>query len=252
MVKLPEKKSKPVDSLLAYSMLLYGREKIGKTTLASMYEDALFLMCEPGGKSLEIYQIPINNWSEILEVLKLLKENPGKFKTIVIDTVDLAFHYCQDYVCKSLAISHPSEEDYGKGWAAVKDEFSRVMTEIQKIGRGVLFISHAEEKEIRRRSGEVSDRIQPTLSKQGRRVLEPMVDIWAYYCYTPDGKRELIIRGDADIAAGCRITNHFVGISRIPMGTSEKEAYKNLLQAFNTTKVVGKKSSKKIVIKKRR
>lgn len=233
-MQLPTTKSKPLANLLEYSMMLYGREKIGKTTLASMFPDALFLMCEPGGKSLEIFQVPVNTWKDLIEAIDLLAKDK-RFKTVIIDTVDIAFNLCQDHVCAKLAISHPSEEDFGKGWSAVRDEFSRQMTRIQKLGKGIIFISHSVEKEIRRRSGEASHRVEPTLSKQGRGVLEPMVDVWAYYSYTPQGGRELIIRGDADVSAGCRVKGHFVGISRIAMGKSEEEAYRALMAAFNRT-----------------
>lgn len=231
---LPTTKSKPAASLQEYSILIYGREKIGKTSLASLFPDALFLMCEPGGKSLEIYQQPINTWRELIEAIDLLAKDK-RFKTVVIDTVDLAFHMCQDHVCLKMAISHPSDEAFGKAWNAVRDEFSRQMTRIQKMGKGVVFISHAVEKEIKRRSGESSDRVQPTLSNQGRNVLEPMVDLWAYYAYNPTGGRELIIKGDADVSAGCRIEGHFAGISRIQMGKSKQEAYRALMAAFNRT-----------------
>lgn len=237
MIQLPSQKSKPMNKMSDFSILLYGYEKIGKTSLASQFPDALFLMCEPGGKSLEIYQVEIKNWIDIKDVCTLLDKSKGKYKNIVIDTVDIAFNMCQDYVCKKLAIQHPSEEDFGKAWTMIRDEFIRVMSHVQKLGLGVIFISHAEEKEIKRRGGESTDRVQPTLAKQGRKVLEPMVDLWACYTYTDKGERELIIRGDSNVAAGCRIRDHFTGISRIPMGRSEKDAYELLIKAFNNQNI---------------
>ena len=232
MIKLPVQKSVPINNLLMYTIFLYGREKIGKTSLASQFPDTLFLMCEPGGKSLSIYGVDINSWRDMLEAIALL-EKDKRFKTVVVDTVDLALHFCQDYVCKKMAITHPSDEEYGKGWKAVSDEFRNAMVRLQKLGKGVIFISHAEEKQIKRRSGESSDRIQPTLSKLGRSVLEPMADLWAYYSYKPSGGRELVIRGDSDVSAGCRIREHFVGLSSIDMGRSEADAYKRFIAGFN-------------------
>ena len=50
IIKLPTKKSKIESDLSKYSILLYGKIKIGKTSLAAQFPDALFLMTEPGGK----------------------------------------------------------------------------------------------------------------------------------------------------------------------------------------------------------
>jgi len=231
-VKLPTKRTEIEKDLSKYTIFLYGREKIGKTSLAAQFPDALFLMLEPGGKSLEIYRIDINSWSEFLEAIKLLKAST-QFKTIVIDTIDLAFKYCSDYMCKKLAIQHPSDEDWGKAWGMIRDEFALSMSSIGKLGRGIVFVSHADEKEIKRLKGEALQ-ISPTLPKQGRKVIEPMVDIWGYYGYDKD-VRFLQIRGNEEINAGCRLTNNFIGFDKIPMGSSAAKAYRNFIDAFNNS-----------------
>ena len=80
--------------------------------------------------------------------------------------------------------------------------------------------------------GKKGDRIIPSMSGTARKVVEPMVDIWAYYHY--DGEqRYLQILGDDVVAAGNRVQHRFGDISRIYCGESAAEAYANFLLAWD-------------------
>ena len=249
---LPHELSKPYTSISDYGILLYGREKIGKTTFAAQFPDALFLMFEPGGKALSLYKIDINSWSDFLQTMNLLKKEK-RFKTIIIDTVDICYKMCFDYVCKKLGVDHPSEEGWSKAWNMIKDEFQKQISILLKLNRGVLFISHATEKEIKKRYGESEHRIIPTMSKQARDVLEPMIDIWMY-CEYGEQERQFIIRGDQLVSAGHRLQNNFVNIDKISMGNSSKESYNNFIDAFNNIekrkKLTNEKNEVKIKIRR--
>ena len=234
VVKLPTVQSEPLDDLAEHSMLWYGREKIGKTSLAAMFPNAIFLMCEPGGKGLTIFKVDISDWYSFKGAVAALK-NDKRYRTVVVDTVDKAYDFCQDAVCTQLAIDHPSDEEWGKGWGRVKSEFSETMTALLQCGKGVIFTSHAVEREIKRRGGNNTTRVMPTMAAGARAVIEPMVDIWAYMAYDADGTREMMIRGDDVIAAGHRLRKRFIGIDKIPMGKSPEQGYKNFMVAWNTT-----------------
>jgi hypothetical protein len=236
-VTLPTTVSIPSQKLGDYSILFFGDKKIGKTSLAAMFPDALFLMTEPGARALPVYQTPILEWKTFRESLRLLRSPQGnRFKTVVVDTVDLAFKMAETYACQKMGITHPSEEDWGRGWGAVRDEFTTQMQILLNMGKGVILISHATEREIKTRSGVKYDRIQPTMSNQARDVVEGMVDIWAYYTY--DGQQRVLrIRGDEHITAGHRLQNNFRyggnEVRDIDMGTSAEESYRNLIACFN-------------------
>jgi hypothetical protein len=237
-MKLPTSLSEPSSNLQDYSMLWFGREKIGKTTLGSMFPDSLFLMCEPGGKALRIHKIDIHNWYEFKgAVAEVLKDK--RYRTIIVDTVDKAYDYCQEAVCLNLAIEHPSEEEWGKGWGKVRTEFAQMMTALAHCGKGLILTSHARETEIKRRGGASTTRITPTMAAGARGVLEPMVDIWAYFTYTDDGGREIWLRGDEVVAAGHRLQDHFVGVDRVNMGKSAQEGYQAFMAAWERGKQKG-------------
>jgi hypothetical protein len=253
--ELPAKKSIPSDSLQDYSILIYGKKKIGKSTLASQFENTIFLMCEPGGKALSVYQVSVKNWQDFEGYIDLAIKDK-RFRTIVIDTSDYAYEYCLEYVCEKLVIDHPSDEAYGKGWKAVRKEFTRVINKLLHSGKGVIFISHSKDEEIKTRRNSSYHKVTSSMPGQARDVLEGLIDIWVNYDY--DGKRRyLIIQGNDEIDAGHRLKNHFQysdgqRIEKINMGTNETQAYKNFIAAFNNHVEKGEKTKKKkLVLKKK-
>lgn len=234
-LKLPTEKSAPSEVLQDYSILLFGEKKIGKTTLASMFQDNLLLCSEPGAKSLDVYKMDVRSWKEFKKIVRLLRADK-RFRTVTVDTVDLLFKLCDAQVCQTLGIDHVSEAEWGRGWSAVRDEFTSVMADLMGLGKGVILISHSTEKEIKPRSGPKYDRIQPTMPNTARDICEAMVDIWGYFHY--DGHdRVLTIRGDEHITAGHRLQTRFrhngKELETISMGTTKEEAYKNFIDAFN-------------------
>lgn len=243
-VFLPEEPNRVSDDLSDYTGLLYGLKKIGKTSMCQFFDRPFFMMLEPGAKAISVYQTVdeegkprvVRTWAEFKEWVKLL-EKDKRFRIVIVDPVDKLYRLCEKAVCQKLAISHPSEEEWGKGWGAVREEFEEwVLGRLMNMGKGVIFISHAKEAEIKTRTGEKYHTIISTMPSQAREAIEGVVDFWGYYAY--DGKdRVLTLGGDDHIDAGHRISKHFrytdgSRIREIRMGSSEKESYKNFVAAF--------------------
>lgn len=250
-MQLPKEKTTPKDSLKDFPILLYGRAKVGKTTLAAQFEDPLFLMLEPGAKSLSIFQIEVLTWKKFVEAIKLLEEDRSKFQTVVMDTVDRAYELCMESVCEDLGISHPQEQPYGQGWKAVDVEFINTMTRLQQTGRGIIYTSHYVEKEVEQLDGTVKTMTAPSLAKQGMKFIDRCVDLYAYYYYEEDGTRWIRVKGNGSVVAGSRINGHFEGIAKFSAGSSPKDAYEQFVRAFNNQKdgEVAVKSKMKFKIK---
>ena len=255
-VSLPTHVSAPASHIGDYSILLYGEKKIGKTSLVSKFDKAFFLMFEPGGKALSVYQKPVNSWLEFKKYVSLLQKDTT-FRTIVIDTVDIAYRMCVDYICQKLVIEHLSEEDWGRGWEAARNEFDTEIGKLLKTGKGIMFISHAAEKEIKTRTGDKYHRISPTMAGQARDILEGIVDIWMYYGYESKS-RYLWVEGNDHIGAGHRLETRFKytdgsPISEINMGKNPTEAHENFIKAFNNQLQKGedKKVVRKVLVVKK-
>ena len=234
---LPSEKSKPKINLKEYIILLYGRAKVGKTTLAAQFDSPLFLMFEPGGRSLELYQIQMKSWKTFKNSIKALEEKPKEFKTVVLDTIDSAYEMCMHYVCAEMGIDHPQDEGYGKGWSAVDKEFSNTMSKLGMLNRGVILISHTKDKDIEQPDGTIKEMTGPSIANQGMKWVDRNCDLFAYYYYGKNNMRYLRVKGTDNIVSGNRIENHFIGISKIWAGKSAKETYENFVAAFNNKKV---------------
>lgn len=239
-LKLPTSLTAPVDSISELVFLIYGERKIGKTSLCAQFEDSIFLFFEPGGKGLSTYQLDIANWRDFQAAVRLLTDPDNKdaarFKTIIIDTVDICYDRCLDFVCKKEGISHPSDSAYGKGWKAVESEFKLQFSRLMLSGKGVVLTSHAEAKTFTGRRGNEFSKLAPTMSGQSRKYVIGAADIMGYYGYYKN-ERYLVIAGDEDLDAGHRLSDYFrtpdgERVKAIPMGNSAEEAYSNIVRAF--------------------
>ena len=177
MSLLPKKKERQSFHFQELIHLYYGAPGVGKTTFASeLPEDNLFIATEDGQRALEVFNVRIDTWEEFLKVISAFEKGEGEnFRSITIDTVDNLMNFCEDYVCKKHRITHMSDEEWGKGWSALKNEFKRAISLIQKLKKGIVFISHAKEVEVKTRSLKINKWI-PTFSKQCRDVVIPLVD----------------------------------------------------------------------------
>lgn len=233
--ELPTNKSVPKTEIGDFIVLLFGEKKIGKTMLSAQFPNAFHMMFEPGGKALEIYQSEFTDWATFKKAVTKLRSDK-RFDTIVIDTIDLAFRSAEKYACDKLAIDDPADEEWGKGWRAIRKEFERQIHRLISAGKGVIFISHAMEREIKTRRGSSSHRVVSTMPRQAAEIIEGLVDIWACFAYDGD-KRTLIIGGDEDVSAGHRLDDRFKWrgeeVRKIPMGSSAEEGYGNFVESFN-------------------
>jgi hypothetical protein len=176
---LPTTKTKPTTEIEKQTILLYAVPKLGKSTFASKFPEAVFFECEPGLNHLEVFKVPTYSWEAFLEACKLIAKGDHQFKTIVIDTVDNAFKMCSDYVCAKHGIEYEGDMGHGKGWALVKNEWHRVLTRLASLPYGLVLISHAVDKTIETRTGEYT-KTQPSLPDRARNVVLGLVDIILY------------------------------------------------------------------------
>jgi len=63
---LPTTKTPPKPSLSDLTVLWYGQTKIGKSQTCAQADGAVFLATEPGLKALEVFQVPILSWEDLL------------------------------------------------------------------------------------------------------------------------------------------------------------------------------------------
>ena len=119
--------------LSGYITYIYGEGKTGKTTMASKMKNALLLAFEPGYKAIPgIRAQDITSWAQVKQVQRQLRDPKVKeaYKSIVVDTVDIAAALCEKYVCSQAGVERLNDVPYGQGWTKVKKEFEETFRAI--------------------------------------------------------------------------------------------------------------------------
>ena len=135
--------------LSGYITYIYGEGKTGKTTMASKMKNALLLAFEPGYKAIPgIRAQDITSWAQVKQVQRQLRDPKVKeaYKSIVVDTVDIAAALCEKYVCSQAGVERLNDVPYGQGWTKVKKEFEETFRAIAQDGYALFFISHSKDK----------------------------------------------------------------------------------------------------------
>lgn len=197
--------------LRGYSVFFYGEPKSGKTTIASKFPNSLLLAFEKGYNALAgVMAQPVNSWAEFLKVCKQLKEDAvkEKFETIIIDTSDIAYSYCEKYICQANGANTIADIPYGKGYTLVSSEFDEKLRSIVQMGYGIVLISHATDKTFKDETGTEYNKIVPTLDKRANNIVARMADIIGYSRAITDEKGNnktiLFMRGTQRYEAGSR------------------------------------------------
>lgn len=204
-MELPTAPSKPVTDIKRYIFQIYGEPKAGKTTFASKFPGALFILTEPGGKFQSVFggDNIHKDWTEVKDTIRRLCTEDHQFETIVIDTIDNAVEFCAEQVCKENGWSHESDGTYGKGWKAVEKEFKKVINALANRHFGLVFISHVKESE-RETRGIKRPYINNTLTGKGQKYINGLSDFIFYAFMDDDENRLLRTKANLNVNAGDR------------------------------------------------
>ena len=197
--------------LRGYSVFLYGEAKSGKTTVATKFPKHLLLAFEKGYNAIPgAMAQPINSWGEFRKALRQLKNDDVRaaFETIIIDTADIAYDYCERYICSNAGVDSIGDIPYGKGYKMAAKEFDEQLRSILQMNYGLVLISHATDKTFKDQNGQEYNQIVPTLDSKPRNIVTRMADIIGYsrIVELPDGEKstKLFMRGTPRFIAGSR------------------------------------------------
>ena len=239
MLSLPTQLNVPKTNLGDYIILIVGRKKAGKTSLASMFPNSFILECAPGNADhLKVRKSDIHSWEELTGYVELLEKNPSYAQTITIDELDQAYYYCYQYV-RGLYKKADTEKDDFDVWRTTKNLFTTFIKRLVALKKGIIFTTHITVKEYTDKAGNIIASQESALSKQYADIMDCLVTCWFIMEFTDNGERELILEGDDFIKAGHGFTDHFINpvdasrLKKIPLGKNPMQAYGNLIMAFN-------------------
>lgn len=192
----------------AIKTLIYGPEGIGKSTLAAMWPNPIFIDLEGGTNQLPVVRLEApSSWSMLRAELTAIKNREVPCSTVVIDTMDAAERMCAEYIMARDGKKSIEEWGYGKGYTILQEEFGRLLdylTDIAASGINVVVLGHSTMRKFERpdESG-AYDRFELKLTKQ----VSPMVKEWADMVLFCDYKTyvETNKSGKAKATGGARV-----------------------------------------------
>ena len=194
-----------------YSVFFFGEPESGKTTTATKFPNHLLLAFEKGYNAIPgAMAQPINSQSEFRKALRQLKdpEVQAKFETIIIDTADIAYDYCEKYICANNGVDAIGDIGYGKGYTLAGKEFDEALRSIVQMNYGLVLISHSTDKTFTDEAGREFNQIVPTLGARPKNIVSRMCDIIGYSRSVQNAEgvtsTKLFMRGTPRYVAGSR------------------------------------------------
>lgn len=205
-------------------VLLYGKQKSGKTTAAAQFPKALLCAFERGYNGLgNIMAQDITSWSDFKSVLRQLEKPEAKelYQTIIIDTVSIAWDYCEQFICRQNGVQKIADIPWGAGYSGCKKEFESALRKITMLGYGVVLIAHNASRIEKNADGSEIEIIYPDLPRRAAEICNGIVDIIGYIgteWVDGEAKRWLYTRETPTLFAGSRFKYM---APKIPFGYGE-------------------------------
>lgn len=178
-------------------ILIYGTQKIGKSTFAAHADRPVFIQAEDGLDAINIDAFPLaKTFDEIMENISALAGEQHDFKTVVIDSLDWLEPLIWNQVCENHKMA--SIEDvlggYGKGygeavkiWRLYLEGLSFLRDEL---GMTIIQIAHAQIKRFENPETDAYDRHEIKLQKAAAALMMEHSDIILFANHVVGVKKE--------------------------------------------------------------
>ena len=171
-------------------VLLFGVDKIGKTTFGACAPAPIFFGAEDGSSQLDVYRYPQPrnaagdpiplDWLDLLDCIDQLTNESHKHRSFVLDTVDWLEPLIWSWICERDGKSNIEDYGYGKGYTAALEQWrilvSRLDTLIYRKKMNVILLGHAVIKTFKNPEGEDYDRFELSLNAKASGLLRQWVD----------------------------------------------------------------------------
>ncbi|MCK5603807.1 ATP-binding protein [Candidatus Pacearchaeota archaeon] len=190
-------------------ILIYGPQKIGKSSFAAMADRPVFVQAEDGLDALGVSAFPLSkSFAEIMTNLEELAEQDHDFKTVVIDSLDwmepLLWQHLikeQPFGDKGKKILSIEDYGYGKGYAFALDIWRDYLAVLDYLrdarGMTIIQIAHAMIRKFENPETDIYDRYELKLHKHASALMMEHSDIILF-------------------------ANHYVGIKKEEKGMSKE------------------------------
>jgi hypothetical protein len=164
-------------------ILIFGQEGIGKTSLAAKFPSPIFLLTEDGiprGVEVASFGGLLENFPDVRSALVALASEPHKFRTVVIDALDMLEGLIWRDVCSSQGWASIETPGYGKGFTASDAWWRDLLAGLDYLRRErnmlVVLIAHAAIETINDPRATSYTSYQLRLHKRARGLVQDWCD----------------------------------------------------------------------------
>jgi len=190
-------------------VLLYGVEKVGKSSFAAGAPGAIFVCPEDGLTSIDAPRFPEPTWwGEVLGSIEELRTGDHQYQNLVLDTLDWLEPLIWDHICQRDTKTDIEDYGYGKGYTAALAEWRRLVADLERLrkerGMGVILLAHSWIKSFKNPEGDDFDRYEMKLNLKAGGFIKEWCDAVLFanhetYAHQDDKKR---VRG---VSTGARL-----------------------------------------------
>ena len=163
-------------------ILIYGPQKIGKSSFGSLADRPVFVQAEDGLDAINVDAFPkANTFAEIKQNLKDLADQPHDFGTVVIDSLDWIEPMIWTQACLEGGKKNIEDFGYGKGYVQALNLWREYIDLVNKLRdtrkMAVVQIAHAQIKKFENPETDTYDRYEIKLHKAASALVMEHADI---------------------------------------------------------------------------
>jgi len=163
-----------------------GQPGIGKSTLASGFDNALFVEVASRTLHLDVNRVQVDTWEEVLALINEVADST--YKTLVLDPINDIEELCLDFITRKADAPNYMEigGGYAKYRAPLRKQWRRLLSlfdRLQSKGVQIVLTGHTVVKTFNPPDGEAFDRYILKLDDATATLITENVDLIGYAHY---------------------------------------------------------------------
>ncbi len=169
-------------------ILLYGVEKIGKSTFAAGAPNAIFIGAEDGTAQIDVARFPQpESWEDVMGALRNLEKDEHDYQTVVIDTIDWLEPLLWAFICKRDGKRDVESYGFAKGYIAALDEWRLLLHRLDALratrSMHVILLGHSWIKPFKSPTSEDYDRFELKIHAKAAGLVKEWADAVLFATY---------------------------------------------------------------------
>jgi len=162
-------------------ILIYGAEKVGKSTFCAGSPSPIFIGAEAGAEYLGVERIQPVNWLHALECVSAIATDPHEYKTLVIDPLNWLEPMLWQNLCERESVRTIDDVGggYGKGYNAAAVEWRQLLYRLEQCwnrGMNVILSAHCVVTNFKNPEGPAYDKYEIALHPKASGMFRQWVD----------------------------------------------------------------------------